>query len=238
MGNGIYVATAGAVSQSQTLDIVANNIANASTTGYRAQKPTFESAMADAQTQDLSFVRVGTTATDTRAGALKQTGNPLDLALVGDGFFAVETPRGPRYTRAGDFRLNSEGQLVNAAGLAARARGGGTISVPEGTSDLQVDATGRVLADGEEVGQLDVARFADAKMEREGANLFAVRDGRRLEQGLPEIVAGSLEQSNVNIVRGVVDMVRVSRSYESMLRVVETYKQIDSRTARQVGASR
>src|SRR5215510_5844300 len=102
MGSGIYIALSGAVAQSRALDIVANNVANASTTGFRAERQAFGKILGQAKSADQAFVQAAVTRRDTQTGAMRQTTNPLDLALDGDGFFAVNTPRGARYTRAGD----------------------------------------------------------------------------------------------------------------------------------------
>ena len=124
MSSGIYVATAGAIAQSNALDATANNIANANTTGFRADRVTFREALTAARSADVTSVNNGATTIDSRPGALSSTENPLDLALEGDGMFAVNTPNGTRYTRAGNFRLNDEHTLVNGDGFAVRAVGG------------------------------------------------------------------------------------------------------------------
>lgn len=234
MGSGIYIATAGAESQSNALDVTANNIANASTAGYRASRVSFSAALTNAKSADASFVGVGETAPDTSAGSLTQTDNPLDLALVGDGFFSVETPNGVRYTRAGAFRLDGEGRIVSSDGHPALSAGGGSLQIPAGTAEITVGAQGEVLADGNEVGRLALARFARGNLAREGANLF-VANGQPLAGDQPEVVSGAIEGSNVNVVRGMVDLVRVSRTYESLMRMIEGYRQIESRAARDLG---
>ncbi|HLL23801.1 MAG TPA: flagellar hook-basal body complex protein, partial [Kofleriaceae bacterium] len=106
MSSGIYIATAGAVAQSNALDATANNIANASTTGFRADRVSFKEALGAARSVDTALVDTASTRLDNEAGAIESTGNPLDVALEGDGLFAVETPNGPRYTRAGNFHLD------------------------------------------------------------------------------------------------------------------------------------
>ncbi len=237
MGSGIYVAVAGARSQSDALEVIANNVSSAGTVGYRAERVSFGEALATAQSPDTRFVSVNGTKMDTSQGAFRDTGNPLDLALVGDGYFGVQTPRGARYTRAGDFRLDDEGRIVNSSGFAALDSNGGSIGVPAGTSEVRVDGTGAVFADGQELGRLMLAQFAQGSMSREGSNLFVAKQKplQGADGAQPKVVSGSLEQSNINVVRGVVDMVRVSRTYQALMRMIEGYKQIDSRTARSLG---
>ncbi len=239
MSSGIYIATSGARAQQDSMDVTANNLANASTTGFKQAKVAFAQALTQAQGQspDSRFVQTAEVGSDMSAGTLRETGNPLDLALVGDGFFAVDTPRGLRYTRAGDFRLDAGGQIVNVDGYPAAAQGGGAISIPEGTATVTVDSSGAVLADGAEVGRLELARFAPEALVREGSNLF-VAQGAAAEGEAPEVVAGALEQSNVNAVRGMVDLVKVSRTHQALLRMIETYREVESRAARTLGSAK
>ena len=237
MGSGIYIATSGAVAQTKSLDVIANNVANASTIGFKAQRAVFREALVNAERRDVAFVGVDPAEDDVSQGALRQTGEKLDLALVGEGFFAVDTPRGPRYTRAGDFRLDPAGALVNGAGLAARSQTGGKITIPAESSEVAVDPEGRVFADGEEVGQLEIARFRGGRRIREGANLFSIQGAEQVTEDLPEVRSGATEQSNVSTIRGVVDLVRVSRTHQSMMRMIEAYQQIENRTA-QIGSGR
>ena len=141
MGNGIYTALSGAVAQGQAFDVAANNIANAGTTGFKAERLHFDEALTAAKGRDGAFVEVGGSTTDTRAGNLRATGNPLDLALQGDGYFVLDTAQGPRYTRAGDFRVDTTGRMVSSQGHAVRKREGGAIQVPAGTTQVRVSPT-------------------------------------------------------------------------------------------------
>ena len=238
MGSGIYIATSGAVAQSKSLDVIANNVSNSATPGFKAQRAVFREQLIDAQTKEMSSVRVDAAEADFSPGVLKHTGRDLDLALEGDGYFAIDTPRGVRYTRAGEFRLDATGTLVNSVGFAARSLAGGRITVPPETQRTNVDKEGRVFADGEEIGQLELAKFRNAAMKKEGSNMFSVADGERAVDELPEVLSGAIEKSNVNVVHGVVEMVRVSRTYQALMRMIEAYQQIDSRTARSLGSGR
>lgn len=241
MSNGIYVATAGAVAQSNALDATANNIANASTTAFRADRVAFRQALAAAQSPDIMMVGAGTSGVDVRGGELTQTGNPLDLALEGEGYFGVTTPQGPRYTRNGAFQLSPTGQLVTLDDLPVRGVGGAPIMVPATAGDLRISESGAVLADEVTVGQLELVRFDPTALQHEGGARY-VATGRPLatspETPLPTIRSGALEGSNVNIVRGVVDLVKVSRTYESLVRVIQSYHDVESRAARDLGAPR
>jgi flagellar basal-body rod protein FlgF len=233
MASGIYTAMSGAVAQSQALDVTANNIANADTTGFRAERISFAEALS--QKPDMIHTGIAGAAPDASMGPMHDTGNPLDCALAGDGFFAVDTPHGVRYTRAGDFRLDDGGRLVTAEGFAVRAQGGGDLSVPPGTGELHIEGDGSLVADGQPVGQIQVAQFAPGSLSREGKNLFVASRGPQGGGEPPEVLSGTLEGGNFEVVRGVIDLVKISRTYEALHRMVETYKQIDERTAREIG---
>jgi flagellar basal-body rod protein FlgF len=235
VSNGIYAATAGAVAQSNALDATANNIANATTTGFHGDRVTFREALAAARSPDLSNVSAGTARVDNQAGAMIQTANPLDLALDGDGYFAVATPAGPRYTRAGNFQLDDQRNLVTADGFAVRGDGGAPIHVPAEATTIAVAADGTVSADGEAIGKLELARFLPNQMKRAGGSLFSAT-GRPVTGDPPKVRTGMLESSNVNIVRGVVDLVKVSRTYESLMKMIQSYHDLESRAARELGA--
>jgi flagellar basal-body rod protein FlgF len=235
MSSGIYVATAGAVAQSYALDATANNIANASTAGFHGDRVTFREALTAARSPDIATVGAGTTRIDSQAGALTPTENPLDLALDGDGYFGVTTPNGPRYTRAGNFQLDDARNLVTADGFAVRGDGGSPINVPAEARAVSVAVDGTVSADGEELGKLELARFQPAQVTRQGGSLFAAT-GAPLAGDPPKVRSGMLEASNVNVVRGVVDLVKVSRTYESLMRMIQGYHDVESRAARELGA--
>ena len=233
MASGIYTAMSGAVAQSKALDVTANNIANSDTAGFRAERVSFAEALA--QKPDMIHVGIAGSRADRTHGTIRDTGNPLDAAIDGEGYFGVNAPGGVRYTRAGDFRLNDEGTLVTAEGFPVRADGGGELSVPPDAAEVHIDGDGALVADGEIVGQIQLSKFAPASLQKEGNRLF-VATGAPLNDGEPVMVAsGALEGSNFEAVRGVIDLVKISRVYEALHRMVETYKQIDERTARDIG---
>lgn len=234
MSSGIYVATAGAIAQSNALDATANNIANAGTAGFRGDRITFREALTAARSADVTSVNNGATTIDSRPGALQSTENPLDLALEGDGMFAVTTPNGPRYTRAGNFRIDDEHRLVTGDGHSVRGEGGATIALPPDAKSIQVSADGTVFADEVSVGKLEIMKFAQNQLERQGGSLYLAR-GAPQAGDPPKVRQGMLEVSNVNVVHGVVDLVKVSRTYESLMRVIQGYHDVESRAARELG---
>lgn len=239
MADGIYIALSGAVAQSNALDVVSNNVANAQSTGFRGQKVSFGEVLVQVakpgMVADSSYVALAKVTENTAQGPIQNTENPLDLALVGDGYFAVDTARGTRYTRAGSFRISTEGQLVDEDGHPARAAGGGSIDIPEGAKLVTVEANGAVVADGEALGTLELVRFAPGSLQREGGTLYAALPNVAPLEGTPEVMSGALESSNVNSVSGVVDLVKVSRTYEALLSAIDTFREVDKRAARELG---
>jgi flagellar basal-body rod protein FlgF len=145
----------------------------------------------------------------------------------------VATPNGPRYTRAGNLQLDQGRNLVTADGFAVRGQGGAPINIPPDAGDVAIAADGTVSAGGNDVGKLELVRFAPNQMKREGGTLFSAT-GRPAAGDLPKVRSGMLEASNVNVVRGVVDLVKVTRTYESLMRMIQNYHDIESRAAREL----
>jgi len=206
MIDGIGAATGGIKAQTQRMDALANDIANVSTTGY---KP----------------VRASTGTPDFQQAALEETGNPLDLAIEGDGFFEVKRPDGTTaYTRAGNFSLSAEGKLVTSDGMPVQPE----ITVPQGATAITIGTDGTVSAQlsgdtkPSELGKIELARFVNPSgLQALGDNLYsetaasgAPQAGLAGADGRGTIRQGSLEGSNVNVVEELVDMIETQRAYE------------------------
>jgi len=232
---GLSVATAGAIAQSNALDATANNIANASTAGFRGDKLTFREVLNGQKSVDIAMVDSGRARVDGQAGTLMQTDNPLDVALEGDGYFAVQTDQGTRYTRSGNFRLDDQRQLVTSEGAPVLGTGKAPITLPPEATNIAIGTDGSITADGVAAGKLELVHFDEAQLRREGGTLFSSTATPRPVEAETKVRAGMLEASNVNVVRGVVDLVKVSRTYESLMRVIQTYSQVESRAARDLG---
>ena len=230
MSNGIYVAMAGAVAQSTALDVASNNIANAGTTGYRAERMKFAQVLTKAK--DEAFVRAAAGGTDTAEGQITETGNPLDVAIRGDGMFSVATPRGTMYTRAGSFRVDNDHKLVSADGYAVQSTDGKAITIPPDAKGVAIAGDGTVQADGQPIGQLQLSRFDPSALSRAGGALFTATAKPLTGGAAPELQPGAVEGANFNVVHGVVDLVRISRSYEALHKMIESYKDMDDRVAR------
>jgi flagellar basal body rod protein FlgG len=207
-------------------EALANNLANADTHGFRAER-TFARALGDA-------IPVADTATDTSAGSLNPTGNPLDFALGGDGYFVVSTPQGERLTRAGSFHLAEDGRLVDPSGNAVLGDSG-PIVIPPGT--LTADTGGGLMVDGKRIGQLRVETVpAGTQMQHEAGTLFvppAARTAIAPEQR--SVRQGFLEDSNVNTVGSMVDLITVQRSYAAVQRTITTLDGIRHTISNELG---
>jgi flagellar basal-body rod protein FlgF len=236
MIQGLYTAASGMVAHQVRLDMLANNLANVDTTGFKADllaldvSVTPQDSMSDSSLP-MSSVLADRPGVDPRPGPLKATGNPLDLAIVGPGLFVVETPQGERYTRAGDFAQDAEGYLTTHGGLRVLGSGG-PIAVP-GTG-LQIDETGR-LATGETLRV--VAGPERARLVKVGDNLFASEEGAARPEDLAgaKIVQGQVEGSNVNVVMTMVEMLATMRSYEAYQKTIQALDQTVGQAANDLG---
>ena len=231
MSTALYNAMSAAAAQSKLLDVTAQNVANASTPGYKAQRMTFEQALGHASPQ----VKAGPTVADDTRGDIRVTGNPLDLALPGEGYFVLSTPAGDRLTRAGGFSIDAEGYVVDPRGNPLQVRGGGLLQVPPHAASVAVGADGTVQADGEVIGTVRVAAVAAEHLRAEGTHFAVAPDASVIELDTPEVQAGALEQSNFDVVRGMVDLIRASRTYEAATRTMQTMSEQQKRAARGFG---
>ena len=232
MSDELYVSTSGAVSRMTQLEILANNLANAETVGFKADHVVFETALESALrgqkgrptpgAPGRSFVRTRQIATDFRSGGFDATGGPLDVAIEGPGFFAVETPSGVRYTRAGNFKVTPDGLLASMDGHPVLGDGG-PISV--GSRPVHIMRSGEVVDDRENIlGRLRVERFDDPNLlVKEGGNLFRAPP---LAVGLPvdepSLREGSLERSNVQPVHEVAVLMMLQRAFEANLQAIRS----------------
>ncbi|HEX2582442.1 MAG TPA: flagellar basal-body rod protein FlgF [Dongiaceae bacterium] len=230
MENTVYIALSRQIVVERQLDVIANNLANATTTGYKAQNNLFTEFLNRAQPrQPLSYVQDAGTFRDYAPGPIENTGNDLDVAIAGEGFFAVQTPNGVRYTREGKFSLNAQGQLVSAAGYPVL--GGGTpISIDPAEGQIKIAADGTVSTDSARngqflavVGKIDVVRFSDPqKLESAGNNLLLAPPSASAQPVLkPGLAQRGLEQSNVKPVLELTALIDASRSYESVGRFIQ-----------------
>lgn len=195
--------------------IVANNVANASTTGYREGQLVFSEMVQETRHgASVSLARARIQTTSAMQGPMSQTTGTLDMAIEGDGFFMVETPDGQRLTRAGSFALSAGGDLVTHDGHRVLDPGGAPIFLPPAATSIHVGRDGTFSADGQPMGQIGVFRpEVPAALVREDGVLFRADDGAAPVEN-PRVLQGFLEGSNVNAISQVARMVEVQRAYE------------------------
>lgn len=226
MDNSIYVTLSRQLTLFRDMDVTANNIANMNTVGYNTEKLAFDDYLVEADIdgkpgQKVAYTRDPLSYRDTNNGPLKTTGNPLDLAISGPGYFIVDTPLGQRYTKAGNFMIDGQGTLVTPQGYPVLSNAGDVIAFPDDTTDVQVNDQGIITANGDEIGQVGVVEFANEQaMKRLGNNLYS-SDAQPMEQQTARVVQGALEQSNVQGVSELVRVVQLQRSVASTAKFVE-----------------
>lgn len=215
MSNAIYAAIARQQGLKQEMQVVANNIANASTTGYKSNRGIFSEFIVNTgtDTQSLSMGALAANHTEMAPGALRVTGGQFDLAIQGEGFFLLETPQGERLTRAGHFQLGADGRLVDGLGNAVLGAGGNVITFPPEVTNVSIAADGTISADGELFDQIGVV-IPEGSLQRDGNTQFTAPDGY-LPSPEPGIVQGALEQSNVSPVQEIARLIEVQRAYEA-----------------------
>lgn len=214
MDNAIYAALTRQSGLMKEMDVVANNIANANTTGYRREGVVFSEYVTDPAdgTPALSMAWAHGRLTDLTQGSLESTGGTLDFAIEGEGFFQVQTPQGMELTRAGSFTKNGEGALVTQDGYPILDAGGAPIALPDG--DISLSSDGTLSAQGVPVAQIGVVRpTADSQLTYAGGTRFSI-DGETEPVEEPTLAQGRLEASNVDSVNEISRMITVQRAYE------------------------
>jgi len=216
LDSAIYTALSRQAGLKSELDIVANNVANASTTGFRREGAIFSefSPRTGPRTESLSMVKLGARNTAFDPGQLSKTGGDFDFAIQGEGFFQIRNGDAPALSRAGHFMPNAAGQLVNADGLPLLDAGGAEITIPLGVTNVAVAADGTMSANGTPIAQLGLWQPVDPNdLTRIGGNLFAVEGD--LEPASGQLRQGFLEGSNVNPITEIARLIEVQRRYES-----------------------
>jgi len=247
LSHAIYTSLAAGARSFEGLDVVANNLANADTPGFKAQVALFRSVAPDdaateedaaAQSLAETYLSLDGIGHDMSDGAIVNTGDPAHVALRGQGFLAVQDATGQTlYTRDGSLAVNDGGQLIHQSGGLVLADGGGAIDLGPGGFEIQED--GAVLQGGQEIARLKVTVFDDVQaLQREGANLFSAAGATGTDAGEEtRLVQGALEQSNVDPMREMVELIRLSRFYQAYSQALESVDQIEGQLNSRVGKS-
>jgi flagellar basal-body rod protein FlgG len=244
MIRGLYTAASGMMSSMRENNVISNNLANVNTTGFKKQtaiNKSFPEAVLrriDSTSEEIGTMGSGTAidevSVDHSAGNFKETSNPLDLAIKGDGFFVVQTPQGERYTRNGNFTLNNQNQVVTQQGYPVRSENG-LLEVPQG-GKINID-NNQVMVDGQQVGQLRIRGFANKNgLVKEGENLFRRTPEAGNQFNTTGVVhQGFLEGANVNPVEEMTNMIQNSRAYQLDQKIVKMNDETLNKAVNQVG---
>ena len=242
MENAQLISLSRQISLQRQVEVTANNIANMNTTGFKAQAILFQEYLAPVARdrdfaypdQQLSFVESWGTVGDFTGGDLADTGNPLDVALVGEGFLAVQTPAGERWSRGGSLAIDRDGLLVDLSGNPVLSDGG-PISFDASETDIKIAADGTISSSAGAKGTLRLVEFANLQeLTREGGSLFA--GGTPVEAVETSVVQGSIEKSNVSGVAEMSEMIRVQRAYESLASLAQRQDDIRRDAIKRLGS--
>lgn len=265
---GIFVSSSGAIAQSLKLDTIANNLANVSTPGFKRDQQTFKEYLTanekpsdvmqvpripasvesfyDMQGGDKSYVDQAGTYTDFSQGTLRASGNPLDIAIDGKGFFEVDTPQGLRMTRNGEFKIDSGGKLVTKDGYPVlRAAPAGTepserVIQITGQGALQIAENGDLFEGGNPLGKLSLIDVVNKdSLHKVGHGLYTFKQNMRPEVTdlqNPSLKQGFVELSNVNVVQEMTDMITTTRLFESNQKAIQAYDSMNEKLINVVGS--
>ena len=258
MLKGLYVAYTGMLQEQRRMDNLANNLANADTTGFKKEglsSQTFETVLVDKIKDDSEGyryagrigkanpgVKIGESYVDWSEGSFQVTDIPMDMAIGGKGFFTVEFTNKNQetttlYTRDGNFQLTTDGYLVTTDGDYVLGKSGNATQriKLDPVKDVIVDQQGFIFQDGKSVAQLAITDFDDYNyLEHYGENYYYPVEGATQKAATGQVFQGYLETSNVSVVREMVDMISVSRQYEANQKVIQTYD-TSLQTATQLG---
>ena len=255
MLRGLYTGWTGMVNEQKRLDVISNNLANADTLGYKQESVSSQSfdKLLTIKIRDGSQsyhnraigtmslgVKVGEVYTDYSQGSIRGTSSPLDLALSGSGFFTITTTNAKgetvtRYTRDGSFQLTKDGYLVDSQGNRVQGSGG-DIQIDPNAKDITIDNSGRITVDGEVKDTLKIVDFENYDyILKTGDNLYRVVDGATETTSNASVLQGYTEQSNVNVVSEMVDMITVTRAYEANQKMIRSQDSMLEKAVNQVG---
>jgi flagellar basal-body rod protein FlgF len=233
------------VALQRELDVIANNLANLNTTGFKQDDVVFQEYLMPTARDDsfqrgadrrMSFVWDRATATNMSQGAVEQTGNALDVAINGTGLFVVQTPEGERYTRGGSFELNAQNQLVTKQGMLVLGEGG-PIAFEQTDVGIVIGRDGTVSSSGGQRGRLRLVEGNGPRaFEKSGDNLYSLAAGSQVQQvRAPDLRQGAIEKSNVTPVLALSRMIEVTRAYQALASSLERHDQLRRDAIRSLG---
>jgi flagellar basal-body rod protein FlgF len=245
MNNALYVGLSRQMTLKREMDVIANNIANSDTTGFKVeslmlredvQSPPLNLSAGAQPPEKITFVHEAGVSRDFTQGALRQTGGTFDLGLQGDGFFQVQTAKGNRFTRDGRFSLNAQRQLVNVSGDQVLSSGGQAIVIDPTKEPPQIARDGTISQEGAILGKVGVFRFADStQLAKEGDGLFDPGAQAPAVDTKTAIQQGMLENANVDAIQQMTRMISVSRAYEQVSNMMEQTSATSDQSIQRLG---
>ena len=259
MHEGIYIAASAGIKQGKKMEVIANNLANVNTTGFKRDRLAFKELMPpfppdtgleagknvllppEKSNSNVSYVAVTDQFTDHKTGELKQTGAPLDLAISGDGYFSVQTQEGIRYTRNGNFRLDTLNRLVNQKGEPLLNEQGETIVINSPGDDISIDRKGNIFVGrgliNSNVGTIKLINYEDKKtLIKTGDGQFKQTNPEAIEKTTDgSISQGFLENSNVSSVEEMTDMLATLRLFETYQKMILSIDSMDDQSVNNIG---
>lgn len=230
------MAASGATGQLTALDVAANNVANVTTPAYKGEQTVFQQHLVDAAragnaVEVMRYNGVREVGSNWSEGPMRVTDRGLDVAIRGEGFFAVQSSAGEQYTRSGSFQIASDGTLTTTDGAPLLNTARRLIKVPVGTQDVTVNESGTVSANGEPIGQLRTVKFAaQTGLARAGHFQFRATPQSGEARATPLILeTGALEMSNVSVVKGMTDIVTTTRAFDALQKVIDSFRSADER---------
>lgn len=249
MENALYTGLSRQMALRRQMDVVANNIANMNTAGFRSQQMLFLEAVMESDKpgfsndSQVSMVIDQGVVRDLQPGRLEQTGNPLDVAVHGDGYMVVDTPGGPRYTRAGHLAVDQERRLTDASGLPIMSTNDEPFVIPQTARDITIAANGEVSyvdtagdpTQPVQLGQIKLVAFdEEVNLITLGGGLYVTNEAPRAADNT-DLIQGAIEQSNVQPVVEMTRMIEVSRQYSSTQRLLESEHERINTAIRRMG---
>ncbi|MQT12747.1 flagellar basal-body rod protein FlgF [Segnochrobactrum spirostomi] len=240
MTSGLYVALSGQIALEKRLNTIANNIANMNTPGFRAEEVKFEQVLAGTGRKGVAFVTQGETYLSRRDGGIQYTGNPLDLAVEGNHWFAIGGPQGPVYTRDGRISISDSGELQSVDGYPILDTGGSGIRIDPAGGAISIGDDGGITQGGRQVGQIGIFDIPpEAKLARfENSGVTSDIPAQPVEDGIGAGVRqGYLESSNINPVSEMARLIEVTRAFENAAAAIGEHENATTEAIRELGST-
>ena len=236
MESPLYVLLSQQDALQRQMEIVAQNIANVSTTGYKSNDVLFEDFLIKPNAKTTHHMVLDrATIRNTGQGVLQQTDNPLDLAISGQGYFAVETPQGIQYTRQGSFQVDAEGNMVTPDGYQVLSAGSTAIAIPREAKNISIARDGTISTESGKIGRIQTVKFSQEQLMKQTYGGFYSTDEAPKVDDISELTQGMVESSNVKPVVEMSHVIEISRAYERVAHLIDSENQRLTSAIRSLG---